>query len=186
LVHLPLSRTIKSTVTNWKARNHLLSLLAREQWLFSPTRINMILTETKEWEAYYLPISVNGLRVLDVGAGEGETARFFLQHGASEIVCIEQDKPSWEILKRNAEHHPLTCLNKRFDLKDLEIPHDFMKIDIEGYEELLLQARLKEPSVIEVHGLQLRDKFQSQGYAIEYPFKSEISPVCYAYLKKPQ
>jgi len=58
-----------------------------------------------------------------------------------------------------------------------------MKMDVEGYEEALLDVELTRPAVIEVHGLQLRDKFQQKGYRIAY---NEITAkkyecICFAY-----
>jgi hypothetical protein len=44
----------------------------------------MIQTESLDWKKNYLPISVNNLVVLNVGAGEGEIARFFLANGAEK------------------------------------------------------------------------------------------------------
>jgi hypothetical protein len=155
-------------------------------WIFS--RNNLFWSEIPEWERFYLPIDVDGLAVLDVGAGEGETAKFFLEHGASKVICIESDNMAFRLLKINARERPIFALYKRFELADLDMNFDFMKMDIEGYEEVLLQTRLTKPSVLEVHGLQLRDKFEKQGWNIKYKVPSsrrEASPLCYAYKNIP-
>lgn len=57
-------------------------------------------------------------------------------------------------------------INRKFQLSDLDLDCDFVKIDIEGYEEELLDVDIKKPVVLEVHGLQLRDKFRAKGYSI--------------------
>jgi SAM-dependent methyltransferase len=146
----------------------------------------MYINEYDEWLTYYLPIPVKDLVVLDVGAGEGETARFYLEHGARKVICIEPDTPSFKLLEKNAAGKPIMCLNKKFELTDLKMDFDFMKMDIEGYEETLLSASLKQPCVIEVHGLQLRDKFMKAGYNIRnFPMYSEFGAVSYAYLNLP-
>jgi hypothetical protein len=40
-------------------------------------------------------------------------------------------------------------------------------MDIEGYEEALLGVKLETPAAIEVHGLQLCDKFEAAGWRIK-------------------
>ncbi len=57
-----------------------------------------------------------------------------------------------------------------------------MQMDIEGYEEALLGVELSVPAVIEVHGLQLRDKFLKKGYRISYSnFDVERGFACCSY-----
>ena len=147
-MRFPLSRTVK---------NYLMRLGYKSNgWDFSSERRDMFLYEHDEWLKYYLPISMKGLTVLDVGAGEGETARFYLEHGAKKVLCVEPDKNCFMRLKENAVGRPLVCFNKRFSIDDLNLLFDFMKMDIEGYEEALLDVPIKKPCVIEVHGLQLR------------------------------
>jgi hypothetical protein len=155
---LPFSRTIKNW---WNIR-----FFNSKGWKFSDCRKSMCLTEVDEWKKYYLPIDVKGLTVLDAGAGEGETAKFFLEHGAKKVICIEPDAQSFHNLADNALRHPITPINRKFQLSDLDLDCDFMKIDIEGYEEELLDVDIKKPVVLEVHGLQLRDKFRAKGYSI--------------------
>lgn len=154
----PFIRTIK----------HCLKLLGYRSkgWQFSALRRNMFLDDADEWNKHYLPINMKGLTVLDVGAGEGETARFYLEHGAKKVLCIEPDKTCFKKLKENAIGKPIKCYNERFSLDDLKLPFDFMKMDIEGYEEELLGTPNEKPCVIELHGLPLRDKFKKAGYKI--------------------
>jgi len=122
-----------------------------------------------DWLKYYLPTSVKGLTVLDVGAGEGETARFFLEHGARKVLCIEPDEDCFVRLEKNSLGRPIECFHKRFNVGDLNLQFDFMKMDIEGYEEALLDVLVEKPCVVEVHGLQLREKFEKAGYTIRTP-----------------
>lgn len=157
----------------------------KDGWEFSEFRKNLYRTESLEWSRYYLPISVKGLTVLDVGAGEGETARFFLEHGAAKVICIELDLESFRLLKQNSLGRSMEVYNKPFDLCDLSLPFDFMKMDIEGYEEELLKlpVKLGKPSVIEVHGLQLKERFLKAGYrlAVEDTYQSRHGWFCYMY-----
>ena len=166
MLRYPLSRTINEWVTTrrWRAS------LEESGWHFSVFREGMILRETQDWSQHYLPISVQGKVILDVGAGEGETAKFFLDHGAAKVICIEPCPEAFLFLKENAVPNRLVPLNKFFEISDLSTQSiDFLKMDIEGYEESLLETELACPAVIEVHGLQLRDKFQKAGWRIEYP-----------------
>jgi hypothetical protein len=115
-----------------------------------------MLEEWQMWERYYLPpFSLTGKTVLDVGAGSGESAFFYNIHGASKIVCIESGDESPDDLKcleLNKAFLPITIIPHRFNLTDLQIPHDFMKMDIEGSESLLVDYHgTLKPSFVESH-----------------------------------
>lgn len=181
MVHLPLSRTTKK----WWAHRKVIAELKNTKWQFSDRRLGLFRDE--DWSKYYLPIDVRGLTILDIGAGEGETAKFFLDHGAAKVICIEPEPTALKILQTNALNHPgkIVIYPKPFELSDLSIKHDFMKMDIEGYEEALLTIeQLPAPSVIEIHGLQLRDKFRKQKYRIDdSPTVNGIGCTSFAYWK---
>ena len=138
--------------------------------------------EGSDWVEHYKPVDLAGKVVLDLGAGEGESARFFLEHGARKVICIEADPKAYENLAKNAQKFPnqLTAIYGYFNLGHLDLEYDFLKCDIEGYEEVLLDVELKTPSVIEVHGLQLKDKFQAKGYRIDKNFNM-AGYITYAY-----
>jgi SAM-dependent methyltransferase len=165
----------KRTMTIW-LRNRTFRF---EGWHFSDYRRSMIIRTLDDWNRNYLPIDVRGLTVLDVGAGEGETAWFFLKHGAKRVFAIECDEKCRENLMLNARSHAVTPIFEKFNLGHLTLPFDFMKMDIEGYEEQLLNTNVNCPCVIEVHGLQLKERFQRQGYKIV----SSTNPnwLCYAF-----
>lgn len=176
----PFSRTIE----NWVIQRTLAHHFRSDGWRFSSVRTAMFMNERSGWFKFYLPINVQGLTVLDVGAGEGETAKFFLEHGARKVICIEPHDASFRMLQLNAKVKPIVALNKKFDLADLDRKFDFMKMDIEGYEEALLDVKIKKPAVVEIHGLQLRDKFVRAGWKIKYvtakPYR-EFYCACYGY-----
>ena len=179
LLRFPFSRTVKSLLQSFVNVNKLKRELATSDWILSKGRFDLILRESAEWELCYLPVSVKDKVVLDVGAGEGETAKFFLDHGARRVICIESDSAAFTFLHRNAGEHGFTAIQKRFDLTDLkEFNFDFLKIDVEGYEEVLLDTVLRTPAVLEVHGFQLREKFAQRGYRID---KRSRGCTCYAY-----
>jgi len=158
----PFQRTVKELLNY----NKLKYSLKKDNWNFSHSKINMINKETKEWEKYYLPINIKNKIVLDVGAGEGETARFFLQYGAKKVISIENNKQYLKNLLINALNHPkIEVIYGSFLPFMINYEFDFMKCDIEGYEEILLDyTELLKYSVIEVHGLQLATRFSYSGF----------------------
>jgi SAM-dependent methyltransferase len=161
LMHLPFSRALKWTLDFVALRKRL----AQEGWSFSNLRTEMILNEQLDWQRYYLPVDVAGKTVLDVGAGEGESARFYLQHGASKVICVEPCPKAFKYLSFNAQNHKqIEAINEPFHLWHLNLKPDFIKMDIEGYEEALLDTKLECPAIIEVHGLQLAKRFSLAGY----------------------
>jgi SAM-dependent methyltransferase len=84
--------------------------------------------ELSMWHLYYLPDKLlTGKTVLDIGAGCGETAQFYLNHGASKVVCIEPNKKLLEYLRKNFGEDPRVVIVPDFI--------DHVKMDIEGAEE---------------------------------------------------
>ena len=130
-----------------------LTLYQQEMFLL-PSHAAMVREELPLWEKLYLPRSLLGKTVLDVGAGCGETAFFYIYHGAKRVVCIESDTLACKLIRVNRQRLNLNVeiICSKFNLDHLYIPHDFMKMDIEGGESLLLgwHGKLQE-CVIETH-----------------------------------
>jgi ribosomal protein L11 methylase PrmA len=90
------------------------------------------------WHKLYLPSGslavpdpfLNGKEVVDLGAGCGETALLFLNHGASRVHCFENDPEALSLLKRNFGDNPRVTIN--FSTVG------FVKVDIEGSEERMV------------------------------------------------
>lgn len=165
---IPFSRTIKKYI-QLKQVGRLL-----KDWDFSSRRSEMLIAEYLDMKTNYLPINISGLTILDVGAGEGETALFYLAYGAKKVICVETNPQCFSNLERNSQRHEIIPALLPFSLDMLtSYKFDFMKMDIEGYEECLLDVELEKPSVIEVHGLQLRDRFAEKGYRISNRILSE-------------
>ena len=142
--------------------------------------------EQEEWEKLYAPIDLQGKTVLDCGAGEGESARFYLGKGAKTVYCIEPDDDAFRLLKKNASLHPgIVPIQKCFELSDLQRNFDFMKMDIEGYEEVLLVAPdLPFPALVEVHSIPERLRFEDRGwktYFQNFNVSKGFGAVCYVY-----
>ncbi len=164
---VPFSRTFQNYIAEMQDSKRIANSV--QGWSFSKFRIDMIKSEMPDWQRHYLSIDLHGKIVLDVGAGEGETAMFFLNHGASKVVCIESCPEAYKYLSLNQKAYPdrITAIESKFELNQLRIPHDFLKMDIEGYEEVLLGVKLDTPAAIEIHGLQLCDKFEAAGWRIK-------------------
>lgn len=177
-MRLPFTRSLKAYIVGSQAAAYS----KREGWIFSADRAFMMQSELSTWLNEYCPIDLRGKVVLDVGAGEGETAKFFLQKGAKEVIAIESDPQCWGNLFKNADRFPIFPIYRKFEAIDLILSHvDFAKIDIEGYEETILGTRPRFPCAVEVHGLQLRDRFKAQGWRV-----TDVKPcycTCMAYWK---
>lgn len=105
---------------------------------------------------YSSPKSIEGQTILDIGAGCGETAYFYFQHGAKKVICIEQDDIAFEYLQWNSSHNNWNTdvYHKPFDLSDLTIPCDLVKMDIEGLEIdllFLMENQTLPPIILELH-----------------------------------
>ena len=112
--------------------------------------------ESRIWVDWYLPtFSLKGKTVLDIGAGRGETAWFFLKHGAAKVVCVEPDMKSFADLEANSRRNlwDVELINEKFRPDHLLIPHDFVKIDCDGGEACLLEPTAPDlgPCRMELH-----------------------------------
>jgi len=129
---------------------------------------SMLCSEYECWEECYLPpFSLLSKTVLDVGAGCGETAKFFLDHGAERVICVERDPGCIEVLQANAKKLDLDVVPETFNIKHLLLRHDFMKMDVDGYEVGLLSTDYSKPAVVEVHGFVLVERFRKRGYSVQ-------------------
>src|SRR6266540_4032936 len=96
-----------------------------------PPHRKILKDELEQWHRGYLPKDGVAGTVLDVGAGNGETAQFFLNHGAEHVICIE---PYSDLLVQNfGKDDRVTIVPRSVNL---------VKVDCEGGERNM---------VIEVH-----------------------------------
>jgi len=139
--------------------------------------VSIMLAEMKLFEDYYLPpFSLKGKTVLDIGACCGETAWFYLKHGAEKVVCIEPLVSRLNIIQANQKKLNLNIevVGDIFRPDHLNIQHDFLKCDIEGYEmELIPYIERLGPSILEVHTGWIKDKFEKVGFHCVH----EINPL---------
>ncbi|HMD79172.1 MAG TPA: hypothetical protein VKF39_04220 [Nitrososphaerales archaeon] len=152
-----------------RAGNHYSARILEADMAFTMYHLSNVVNELDMWEEAYLPTSVEGKVVLSVGDGCGETSLFFLRHGATKVIAIEKDPEPFGLLCRNVETNRLNVvpMNVSFKLEHLKMDFDFMKIDVEGDESVLLElepGRLK-PCVVEAHRFadrNLPEKLQSR------------------------
>jgi hypothetical protein len=85
----------------------------------------MLKSELGLWHRAYLPIPEKAT-ILDLGAGCGETAFFYLRHGAKRVIAIESNRQCFENINHNfGPSDQVISINERLD---------HIKCDIEGSE----------------------------------------------------
>ncbi len=125
------------------------------EMLLTKYHLSNVINELELWETVYLPTEVKGKTVLSVGEGCGETALFYLKHGARKVIAIEKEREPYELLCRNVSKNNLNVetINEAFALAHLDLSYDFMKMDIEGDERILLELESRDlrPCIVEAH-----------------------------------
>jgi hypothetical protein len=81
----------------------------------------ILIAELEIWHEWYLPCGIECQ--LDIGAGNGETAQFYLNHGCKHVISIEPDA---DLLYANFGRDPRVTI--------IPIAIDGIKIDGEGCE----------------------------------------------------
>jgi tRNA G37 N-methylase Trm5 len=100
----------------------------------------------------YWRINVKGKRVLDIGAGIGDSSIYFSIAGAKEVVAVEIDKRKVELMRDNLKVNGInnvTIVDKGVGVEDsnniiswpklvsLYGPFDVAKIDCDGCERII-------------------------------------------------
>jgi hypothetical protein len=164
--------TVRHVKTGWTLTMHLYYFNGMlKEWFMK-----------RQWPQFYLPRGgVRGRTVLDVGAGEGETALFYLSNGAKKVVCVESWAPAAELLRQNARENswPVEVIPNDFEPSMLDEPHDFLKMDCELCEASLLDYPSDVgPASIESHTPELtRSLCEKFGMREVYSSESGLSIV---------
>jgi SAM-dependent methyltransferase len=169
---LPLHLTLDGYTVRWGSLPRIIyagDKIKVDGWVFNHAYGWVYLYERKRWENQYLPpYGVKDKTILDIGAGAGETAKFFLDHGAKNIIAVEINPYALPSLRRNASKHHITVIEKPFATSMLQLPHDYMKMDIEGYETSLLMDDClewyKKPCIVEAHNKFIIDGLTKAGF----------------------
>ena len=129
-----------------------------------------LIDEWQSWQHDYIPSGgIVGKVYLDVGACCGESAHLAYRNGAASVTSIEMDPRRCAIIRRNAKRFgwpDFTLIERPFRIEDLDIPHQFAKLDIEGWEALLLERDLLGPMSLEVHNWYLVHRFKERGFRL--------------------
>lgn len=139
-------------------------------WRFTLDYGIVYLKERSTWFQYLPPGGVKGKIVLDVGAGCGETAKYFLEQGARAVYAVENNQEALTYLRLNAEGRAIHVEPEAFQpFKQILGQLDLVKLDIEGYEINLLTWLEAYPKanlniVLEVHSVWMRDRFLELGF----------------------
>ena len=139
---------------NWKMLDKDVVEIGRYTLELTPYYFELLWREWRSWKNWYLPPwSLKGKTVLDVGAGCGETALFYYSHGASKVIAVEPQSSLISLLRSNMARNKweMQIVEGPFQPSMLEWDFDFMKMDGEGCETLLLGANSLPPCAIEVH-----------------------------------
>jgi hypothetical protein len=131
----------------------------------TPYYFELLWREWRAWKNWYLPPwSLKGKTVLDVGAGCGETALFYYYHEAKKVIAVEPQLCLTPLLKRNMARNKwnMEIVEGPFQASMLEWDFDFMKMDGEGCEDLLLKADRLPPCAIEVHDGAVLDRLRGK------------------------
>lgn len=91
---------------------------------YNVTLRQIVESELGLYHRCYLPVRGT---VLDVGAGCGEVALFYLNHGAEKVVCVEANPQCCSIIREVFRDDPRIVL--------VEARIDSLMVDIEGSEE---------------------------------------------------
>jgi len=142
-----------------------------DDMVMSRDRAGMMLYEWETWTRCYAPagLDFHGKTVLDVGAGEGETVEFYRLLGAERFICVEPDPQRSTRLRENSKRNSWAAevFEGPFSLEFLKRSFDFMKMDCEGCERLLLGTRIEFSCVLETHGVSITEEFlKMDGFSI--------------------
>ena len=121
--------------------------------------------EFSDWKGDYGMIDFSGKTILDVGCHNFESGAFFVSKGASTVIGIDIDPEACAVaeMNRNAISPASKVICKKFELSDLDRSFDFLKVDVEGAERILLELdTIPAPSAIEVHGMELIRRFKDK------------------------
>lgn len=145
-------------------------------WRFSIPYGLLYVTEHAKWNTDYTPPGgLRGKRVLDVGAGCGESAMWFLSQGAHRVHAVENNREALRFLRENAWRVKGLSVSSHngfdaeFHMGNSEA-FDLVKMDIEGYEILFADyldahTEFNVDCVVEVHSVYQKDRFLRLGFS---------------------
>lgn len=85
-----------------------------------------------ELESSYGALDVEGRTVVDIGADCGSSAWYFLQKGATKVICYEADEDQYQELIKNCRGDNRVEPHRRWNGESVD--GDVLKVDCEGCE----------------------------------------------------
>jgi hypothetical protein len=168
-------KSIERKAISWFYQNLEEGSIEVNGWKFNNDYGFIYLLESgSDWKYYLPPGGVAGKKVLDLGGGCGETAKFFLDHGAAKVVVVESNPACWPYLDYNAERHEeLVVFKEKAKLIHLGLGCDLVKMDVEGYELTFLPYLddVNVDIVLEAHSNYIVDQFLLHGFSVFNSFK---------------
>ena len=124
----------------------------------------------EKWKKVYLPPGgVKGKVVFTFGARAGGDVLFYFMQGARKVIALDYDEECISMLRRNVERFGWDCdiIGRGLRLADFAIPCDFRKLNVEGYEMVMLEGDIPYvPTVTEAHCSYIVDKLKERGFWI--------------------
>lgn len=168
-------KTVENRVIRWFYHGLEEEMIEIGGWRFNLDYGFIYLLESgDDWNYYLPPGGVEGRKVLDLGGGCGETAKFFLDHGAAEVVVVEPNPGCFKYLDYNAERHEgIVVFKEKAKLIHLGLGCDLIKMDIEGYELEFLPYLddVNVDIVLEAHSNYIVDQFLLHGFSLFNSFR---------------
>lgn len=158
-------------------------VLLKDGWRLNIESAEIMMREYPEWKYYMPPFSLKDKVVLDIGADCGATARYFLLNGAKRVICIENNEECIKYLEINSYKGNIFVIPHNFSIDMLlNIEYDYCKIDIEGYEALMIYAvdfgiikpNMLKPMIIECHSIYCINKFKEIGFKEIYTYRNDL------------
>ena len=158
-------------------------VLLKDGWRLNNESAEIMAREYPEWKYYLPPFNLKDKVILDVGAGCGETARYFLLNGAERVICIENNEECLRYLGVNSYRGNIFVIPLDFSIDMLsDIDYDYCKIDIEGYEALIINGYEKgiiklnmlKSMVIECHSIYCINKFKEMGFKEIHSWRNDL------------
>lgn len=130
--------------------------------------------ETEDFTQHYRYLCVQDKVVLDIGAFNGDTASFFLDHGAKRVIAVEPDDEAFRLLLENCmDDERVFPIHAWFDHPDkihnwiVTYHPDCTKIDCEGGELYLLACERDILRSCEFYAIELHLQFYASAEVLD-------------------
>jgi len=137
----------------------------------------------EDFERHWGFLTFAGKVVLDVGADYGSTAAFFLNKGASKVICVESYKPDFVRLETLAKKEPrIEAYERHISSADdwkffLQKRPEIAKIDCEGCEGFLLDVDADSLNLVSEYAIELHNEANSRQCGNPHDKGNDLKPL---------